>query len=282
MSQKNIKTLFLFTLLLLSYLLMFSLSFNGNAAYLWFKEGVYVELRGEGGDVGFINGSFHRGGSDSFTILRWECVSFNGNVAEINVTVLVLSNSMRDFKTSICVFVNINSRDVYSASGEFYGKTLLWLPTNLDEREVVVLGYPRCFLEGTVTSKGNYIKTPYGYQTHFEVKFDTENPVNITYENKTYAYRLWSWLNYDLDTGLLLQAANLCGEGTLYALGILRIFTVMLIHETNVDLGPGLIWPEILNLMWFVIPPAVFFTVVFFAVYWRRRKRRKIARRRRR
>ncbi len=268
-----------------------------EAVPLWFREGVYVEFRGEFHDVDnyttllqFLNLSelrfkdlnFKERGV-LFSLFRWECLDFNGSMAELKILLRFFKGD-DSFELSTCVFVDVDSRDVYSLDGEFCGKTMLWLPTNLEVGDKVIFGYPECYVEGTVTNKGYNIKTPYGYQKCFEVDFDSNGPVNVTYKNETYRISgLWNWLDYDLDTGILIQTPHFMGEATLYALGgIRRIFSIMLIYETNVDLGPSLIWPQILNIMFFVLPPAVFFVVVFFAVYWRRRKRRRIVRRRER
>jgi len=267
-----------------------------KATPLWFNEGTYVEFRNERDAyilLEFINGSVLTceslglgfGKRKTLFVFRWECLNLNDSTAELKIIVkVILVEDNKSFELSTCVFVDVDSRDVYSLDGEFCGKTMLWLPTNLEVGDKVIFGYPECYVEGTVTNKGYNIKTPYGYQKCFEVDFDSNGPVNVTYKNETYRISgLWNWLDYDLDTGILIQTPHFMGEATLYALGgIRRIFSIMLIYETNVDLGPSLIWPQILDIMFFVLPPAVFFVVVFFAVYWRRRKRRRIVRRRER
>ena len=263
---------------------------NVEATPLWLKSGTYVEFRSERNAftlIEFINNSellYEDLGSGlkgkTLFILRWECLSLNDSVAELEIAVkLVLVEDNRSFEMFTRVFVDVNSRDVYSVNGTPCGKTMLWLPTNLEVGDKVVFGYPECYVEGTVTDKEYYIETPsYGYQKCFEVKFDRQ-PVKILYKNETYTHTLWNLLNYDLDTGILIETPRLMGEGSLYALGIFQIASEMLIYDTNVDLGPGLIWPEMLDVLW-AVPPILFFVFVFFVVYWRRRKRRRIARRR--
>ena len=259
---------------------------------LWFKKGVYVEFRSEKDAyilLEFINGSIITcenlglgfGKRKTLFIFRWECLNLNNSMAELKIIVeVILVGDNKSFQLSTRVFVDVNSRDVYSLDGELCGKTMLWLPTNLEVGDKVIFGYHECYVEGTVTDKGSFTETfSYGYQKCFEVRFDSGQPVRIPYKNETYAYRLWNVLSYDLDTGILIVAPRFLGEGTLYTLGILQISSIMRIYDTNIDIGPSLIWPEVLDFAWFVLPSIGFFTVVFFAVYWRRRKRRRIVRR---
>ena len=288
---------FLFSIFLFSYLtnLRCSSYLIVKATPLWFNEGTYVEFRNERDAyilLEFINGSVLTceslglgfGKRKTLFVFRWECLNLNDSTAELKIIVkVILVEDNKSFELSTCVFVDVDSRDVYSLDGEFCGKTMLWLPTNLEVGDKVIFGYPECYVEGTVTNKGSFTETfSYGYQKCFKVRFDSGQPVRIPYKNETYAYRLWNVLSYDLDTGILIVAPRFLGEGTLYALGILQISSIMRIYDTNIDIGPSLIWPEVLDFAWFVLPPIGFFTVVFFAVYWRRRKRRKIAKRHRR
>mgnify|MGYP005634430955 CR=1 FL=1 len=276
MLGKNTYLFFLICILLFSSLMNYCfLDLNVKAAPLWFRKGIYVEFRNEKDALvfaEFINGSIltceklglKAEKRKTLFIYRWECLDFSDNLAKLKITIeFILVEENISLNISTCVFVDVNSRDVYSVNGTPCGKTTLWLSTKLKVGDTVLFGYPGCYVEGEVTDMGYALKTPYGYQKCFEVEFDTGGYVGVTYGNKTYNWVLWNWLDYDLDTGILLQTPNFMGEATLYVLGILQIPAIMLIYETNVDLGPSLIWPQILNITFFVLPPAVFFTVVF-------------------
>jgi len=89
------------------------------------------------------------------TLFRWECLNLNNSVAEIKITVKIIGES-KVFELSTRVFIDVESRDVYSTDGKFCGKTMLWLPTNLEEGDHVVFGYLGCYVEGIVTEKGEY------------------------------------------------------------------------------------------------------------------------------
>lgn len=252
---------------------------------LWFRKGVYVEFRGRYSEVYAINGSVlfcvpsASEGEEGMTLFRWECLKLNNSVAEIKITVKVIGRG-RVFELSTRVFIDVENRDVYSTDGKFCGKTMLWLPTSLEKGDHVIFGYPGCCVEGIVTEKGeHYIETLYGYQKVFSVDFDS-GLVNVTYRNKTYVHRLWNWLDYDLDTGVLLCMAGLRAEGTLYVFGIFSLPPVLTIYETNIDIGPGLIWPRILDFL-LSTAPVIFFAFVFVFVYWQRKKKHKLIRTRR-
>lgn len=286
---RNVKIFFIIFLLTGLFSIFLVNYGNAGSVGLWLKEGIYVEYRDkEDVAIEFLNGTImtSEGGE---IIFRWECLRLiNDSVVELNVFISLIGEirfigttyrKIESFNTSTTVFVDVDSRDVYSFDGKYCGKTALWLPTGLNEGDKVVFGLNDSLVEGTVTEVGrSSVKTPlYGYQRVFNVEFETEEPVNVTYGNETYKYRLWNWLGYDMDTGILLSMAGLRAEGVLFALGIWMLPSLGLIYRTNVDLGPGLIWPQILDLMLFVVPPAIFFTIVFFAVYWRRRRRRRLA-----
>lgn len=278
--QKRFRDIVIITFLFLVLVLhtcsiVFVSSSTIKGVPLWFKEGVYVEFFGKGAEIDFINGS-RKVVMNGNSFFRWECLTFNGSMAKLKVTVMLVLNDVRVFEYSVHIFVDVSSRDVFSEHGEPCGKTMLWLPTNLDEGDTVTFGYPGCYINGTITDRGYNVKTPYGYQKCFEAEFKTEGSVNVTYRNKTYSlYGLWNWLDYDLDTGLLIQMAHSGGEGTLYPLGIFKIYSLMLIHETNIDIGPGLILPEIISFFW-VAAPVLFFALFFLLVYYQRRKKRRL------
>lgn len=279
MCKENMKTFFIIFLLVGLLLVLPVNCGNLSQVPLWLKDGVFVTYMGDRANIEFFNGTTITG--ESGTFLKWVCLNVNDSLAKLKVSVSLVDGN-RSFNVSMYVFVDFNNRDVYSEKGEYCGKTMLWLPTNLEEGDTVVFGLPGSFVEGTIAEKGKgHVKTPYGYQETFRAEFDTDKPVNVTYGNKTYEYRLWNWLSYDLDTGLLIAMAGLRAEGVLYALGIWMLPSLNLIYETNVDLGPSLILPEILDVFW-VVPPILFFVFVFFFVYWKRRKRRKMIRKLRR
>ncbi len=287
MCLRLVKIFLIIFLLIMGLFNVLIMNSNCASVQLWLKKGVYVEYREDYAAIEFLNDTeilpfTLNFTGDGETIFRWECLKVvNDSFVELRVSISLVEGS-KGFNVSTCVFVDVESRDVYTVDGKYCGKTSLWLPTDLDEGDTVVFGINESLVKGTVTDVDCYMKTPYGYQKVFDVEFETKEPVNVTYGNETYRYKLWNWLSYDLDTGILLGMAGLRAEGVLFALGIWMLPSLSLIYETNVDLGPSLIWPQILNIMFFVLPPAVFFVVVFFAVYWRRRKRRRIVRRRER
>ncbi|MGQ4915957.1 MAG: hypothetical protein ACP6IU_14590 [Candidatus Asgardarchaeia archaeon] len=279
MLQKSnvfILSLFLFIIFIFPISTTFNSRIIVSSSLLWFKKGVYVEFRdtSDYADIMFFNGSgisFDHG----TCVFRWVCLEFNdsSDIAKLEVTLSIISYNEVKFKVTTQILININTRDVFLTDGTECGKTTLWLPTNLREGDTVVFGYPKTAIEGIVTEKGYVIKTPYGYQEAFEVEFNSKNPVNVTYQNKTYSYRLWNWLDYDSDIGILIQSANFIGEGALYALGIFKIYMAMLIYKTNIDLGPEKLLPVIIDTIW-LISPIIFFTMVFILVYWSRKKKK--------
>jgi len=74
--------------------------------------------------------------------------------------------------------------------------------------------------------------------------------------------------------------AGLRAEGTLYVFGIFSLPPVLTIYDTNIDIGPGLIWPRILDFL-LSTAPVIFFAFVFVFVYWQRKKKHKLIRTRR-
>ena len=244
---------------------------------LWFTSGNYVEFSSTEKNmrVEFIDGKDYFGDRVS---LKWICLDLNETLAKIELTLKLYSGSIVNEKFSVTVLVDISNRDVFSIDGStYYGKTTLWLPTNVRDGEQVTFNYSNITMVSIIRKEGGNVKTPYGYQKVFVVKLRTENAVLIPYKGEKYNRTLSNFLEYDEDTGVLIGSSTFMGEGILYALGVL-ITPPLTVSDTNIDLGPELMAPLIVNTL-FGIAPVVIFLVLFVVIYLHKRRQKHLRKR---
>ena len=245
---------------------------------LWITQGTYMELSyysGENLRIGFIDGKDYVG--DKVT-LKWECLDLKNTLAKIELTLKLYSGDTVSKEFSITTLVNISNRDVFSLDGnKYYGKTAFWLPTNVRDGEQVSFGYSNITIVGTIRKGNTNIKTPYGYQKVFTAKLKTEKDTLVPYKGKEYNISLYNFLEYDEDTGVLIGTLTSMGEGILYALGVL-ITPPLRVNNTNIDLGPELITPLVVNTL-IGIAPVIIFLVLFVVIYIHKKKQKRLKRR---
>lgn len=251
--------------LLLFSILTLTMQSTVNPSPIWLKDGVYAKYRFKSGGLFFLNDTFINFPHQAQATFRWECVSVNGSVAELNVTITFMGKE-REVRLSTLVHVNVENRDVTLLNGTLIGKTYLWLPANPEEGQTVILaGKPPDEVVAKV-SIGGSAKTPQGYQRVFD--FD---PTEVKVLNRS----VLKHGIFDLDSGVMIQA-GLRGEATLLALDIwdVGLKGTLEFSATNIDLGPREVWPDIVTALPIAVPLVVFgFTLIF--LLRRRRKRRR-------
>lgn len=233
-----------------------------NSSPVWLRKGTYAEYSFVSGGIEFLNESIT---SKLEGIYRWECISLNEGMAELNVTSKYLDT--QDY-SSVQVYVDTQTRDTTSLNGSLIGKTFIWLPSHMEKGQSVVLaGKPPDYLIGEVVYVlvGNdHVSTPQGGQNAFVVEEEGTSAI------------MGIGAYYDLDTGLLISWGPGMGEAILLALGILdlNVSGSITLSDTNIDLGPRVLWPEILV----AIIIAIFlggFIITFIAVYRKRKRLRR-------
>jgi len=227
-------------------------------APIWMKEGAYVEysfgdgLRYTSRDSPAVP---YEGG-----IYRWECVELTGTLAKLNLT---LSFNEEDGVTrfSAEVLVDVSNRSVYSLDGTILGTTQLWLESNPNDGEEVVLwNVPPDKIVTTIDVSPVISNTPQGKQSMYQVN------ANGTIGGNTAVFNPCC----DLDTGLMIFGL-LWNEGTLRALNT-NIINSVTLSDTNIDLGPS---AEAFNYAALLPPILIVVAFVFIAVtiYWKRSKK---------
>jgi len=237
---------------------------------VWMKKGSYAEYKFETRSVVFLNNTLLLFRDRASVIYRWECIEFNGTIAKLNVSI-TFSEKEKHVFLSTEVYVNTVNRDVFLTNGTLVGKTRLWGPVAPEKGETIVLWYnpPDRVIGNVIDIEGGWSWTPHGAQRIFIVEG------NGTIRGQTISLTIL----YDFDTGIMIEG-SLYYEATLLALSIIdpgRAGPMQLIN-TNIDLGPKEIWPEILNIL-LITMPIIAFLMIFALVHHCRRKRRKIVQR---
>lgn len=216
---------------------------------VWFREGVYARYEFKTSFILFYNGTHER--SYSHVAYEWRCVSLEGDVAGLNVSVTF----DRTVQISTLVYVNTEDRNVTLLDGTYLGKTCLWLPASPEQNEIILL-------TDSKTAKiriGGWMATPQGAQKSFVAE-------NISLGG-----------GYDLDTGVLITS-SFREEPTLRALNIQDLGGVVSFVATNIDLGPREWLMELLSAIPYTLPfIAVIVTFAFLLHKRQKKKKRKTA-----
>jgi hypothetical protein len=229
------------------------------------KQGAYAEYRFDSGSVFFLNGTFLKLADGALATYRWKCVELNETVAKLNISI-AFRDERRDIRLSTEVHVNTIDRNVIQSNGAFLGKTRLWATPNPEKDEMLILwDGPPDKLVGRVIEVEGWSSTPQGAQRVFMVE-----------GNGTILRRsAFLIMLYDFDTGAMIEG-SLDREATLLALGIVDSGRsgLMQFIDTNINLGPRELWPEILNLLVTATPIAALVSAFVLVVWFRRRGRR--------
>jgi hypothetical protein len=232
-----------------------------NLAPLWMKVGTYAEYKFQSIGPIFLNmTSFDMNATATF---KWECVDLNETLAKLNVSITFVGEPY-DIHFSTELYVNIVTREIILQNGILIGKTRLWAPAYPEEKETVFLwDSPPDRMVGKVSSLRGTQGTPQGSQQVFMVEGN----------GKFMGRPAFFIMYYDLDTGVM-TSGTLWYEATLLPFEIAHPGTMGTISffDTNIDLGPQDLWPEIATYLMIIAPIAVF--LVIFTFVYRRRKRK--------
>ena len=260
-SRKSVLFLFLSFLAVLPIVFVQAQSFGTP---IWMKEGTFVQYEFKSSVVFFLNRTSFPFESDASVTWRWECTEINEDMAKLNVTIDFIGENKRLF-LSTEVNVNTTSRQVFLLNGTLIGTTNLWAKANpTDGEEIVVWDTPPDRILGVAEKRG-WSYTPQGAQKIYNLEgAGTINGRNALFDSL-----------HDIDTGIMIDGI-IHHEATLFALDIdsLGVNGRFSFTDTNIDLGPRELWPEIFGLLPILIIVIVFVSV-FVIFYHRRRKRRR-------
>jgi hypothetical protein len=227
------------------------------------KVGTYAEYKLQSTGIVFLNMTFFD--INATATFRWECVDLNETLAKLNVSI-TFNGETQDIHFSTELYVNIVTREVILQNGTLIGKTRLWAPAYPEENETVFLwDNPPDRVVGKVKGLRGTQGTPQGYQQVFIVEG------NGTFMGRPTGFLMF----YDLDTGIM-TSGTLWYEVTLLPFGIAYPGTQGTISftNTNIDLGPRELWPEIVTSL-LIIAPITVFLVIFTFVYKHHKHKRK-------
>jgi len=223
--------------------------------------GKYAEYEFESESIVFLNRTYLA--NDASLTYRWTCLELNGTFAKLNISISFVGE--KQIFLSTLLYVNLVNREVIMDNGTLMGRTRLWAFAYPEKGVKIFWENPPYNLTEEVIDVGSgWSQTPQGAQKIFIL--DASGAV----QGRAIAF---SGL-YDLDTGIMIDG-SFDDEPTLRALGIIDVGRVGVIQfkDTNINLGPKELWPEILNLLLFVSPMVVFM-VILVLVYRRRTRKR--------
>lgn len=251
--------LFLFFLVLQ----IVSLQAQPFGAPIWMKEGTFVQYEFRSPAVIFLNKTIISFEGDASVTWRWECIEINDDLAKLNVS-MKFTGETRTLHLSKEVDVNTTSRQVFLTNGTLIGTTNLWAIANpTDGEEIIVWDAPPDRIVGVVEIGGHWSNTPQGAQKIYDI--DGKGTISGR------SAIISSF--HEVDTGIMIGGI-INNEATLLALDIdSPLVSAFLFTDTNIDLGPRELWPEILGLLPILII-VILFISVFMIFYYRRRKRR--------
>ncbi len=201
-------------------------------------------------------------------VFEWDCLSVEGSIVKLNVSLFTNETIAtptgwvgENLYFSAEVNVDTETREVSLLNGSAFGKTLLWLPANPRDGEIINISGKTAKI-----SVGGTTDTPQGAQNIFRV-------INWSIPFSGY---------YDLDTGVRISGFSgdeWVYEGTIKALGIKnRLIRLLGLSDTNIDLGPQEWWPVIGRYLIFAPLIAVFIIVPVFILRRRQKRARMNAR----
>ena len=232
---------------------------------IWMNEGVFGQYEFKSSGIVFQNRTLIPFEPDASATWRWECSGLDNDLATLNIS-LNFNAENRTLLFVKEVYVNTTSRQVFLSNGTLIGTTHLWAKANpVNGEEIVVWDAPPDKIVGVVENEGLWHNTPQGGQKIYKIGgTGTINGVN------TYIRTI-----HDVDTGIMISGI-IDDEATLLALDIqsLLVNGEFSFTNTNIDLGPKELMPEILAVLPIVIVVIVFISV-FVIFYYRRKKRRR-------
>lgn len=214
---------------------------------VWFSEGVYARYEFKTSFILFYNGTHER--SYSHVAYEWRCVSLEGDVARLNVSVTF----DRTVQISTLVYVNTEDRNVTSLDGTYLGKTWLWLPASPRQNETILLTDSKT----TKICIGGWMATPQGAQKCFIAQ-------NVSLGG-----------GYDLDTGVVISP-SFREEPALRALNIRDLGGGSASFvATNIDLGPREWLMDLLSAIPYTLPFIAFIVTFAFLLHKRQKKKKR-------
>jgi len=211
---------------------------------VWLKEGVYARYEFESGGIIFSNGTWEH--SDSHAVFEWRCVSFEGEMAKLNVSI----RFDHTIQFSTHVYVNVETRNVTLLDGTYVGKNWLWLPANPSKNETLRL------------------------EDNTTIKVDTGGSAPTCQGTQKCFFIMNRGTTYDLDTGILVSS-GFTGEPILRALNISDITGVAYFAATNIDLGPREWLIDLLYAIPFTLPFIAFIIIFAFLLHKRQQKKKR-------
>jgi len=252
-----------------AYVSLFLLLFLGPVAIaqspdtpIWMGVGKYAEYAFESVGIWFLNGTIVDFEDETSAVFRWKCVDLNDTEAKF-VIEITYTGEKQKIRLSSEVYINLASRGVMLPNGTYLGKTRLWLPAYPTQDEDIILWDHPLVYGKVIDVGGGMTGTPQGSQRIFIVE-----------ASGAICGRSWDIGGfYDIDTGVAIDPSLDC-EPTLLALGIVdpRRSGIIRFSDTNIDLGPRDLWPEILDFIIFATPAAILIAVSI--LLYRRRKRK--------
>ena len=206
-------------------------------------------------------------GNHTEAALRWQCLDVKDSFSKLEIS-LILRGENKTLTFMSIAFVNMTDREVYLTNHTLVGTTHFWAPIN-QAKVTLWEKYPDRII--ATQQIGSWSNTPQGPQKIFILSgHGTIDNKSINIDNF-----------YDTDTGVMTDS-TLQYEGSLYAinLSIILVNGRLKFTDTNINLGPSEIWPELANYL-----PIAIFALGFFGVslvIYRRRNGRKRNRKRRR
>lgn len=259
------KTPFFFFLSFVLVLQIVSIQAQSFGPPIWMKEGVFVQYEFKSIGIIFQNRtSIHFEPKASVT-WRWECTGLDDDLATLNVSINYIGEKKTLFLSKE-IKVNTINRKVFLSNGTLIGTTHLWAVANpVDGEEIVVWDVPPDKIVAVVEIGEAWSNTPQGGQKIYDL--NGKGQIN---DHDAY-FRT----SHDFDTGIMIDGV-IANEATLYALDISSLLPDdrFLFTDTNIDLGPRELLPEILGLLPIILVIILFISVLVI-LYYRRRKRRR-------
>lgn len=229
---------------------------------VWMEKGKYVQYEFDSAGIIFLNNTLFCFENDVSMTWRWECVEINNEIVKLNVTIYAIGEKTNLF-ISKELNVNTTSRNVFLNNGTLIGTTILWSKANpKDGEEIFVWDASPDRIVGVAQNNECYSSSPQGAQKIYNLEGKGSiNGTNVFFD-----------LFMDVDTGILVDGI-IRRDATLLALGIdtIGVNGRFMFTDTNIDLGPRELLPELLQLF----PIVIFIIIISVVVIIYRRRRKK-------
>jgi hypothetical protein len=243
----------------------------------WLKEGIYVKYTTDQVGYAYLANNSHPLGSDTLSFWNatfgWRCISINDTVAKLAVILNYVGKELNGISLGNAtlqltseVYVDLSTRAVYDLNGSLLGTTHMWVPANPSEdQDVVVWDVPPDKVVLPAKCNDVWFLTIQGKQDGFSL----EGTATINGKPRNFL------LLCDQDTGLMVDGSFewdpiLTGAGV----NALLLNGLVLLSDTNIDLGSTYDPTNWSIIITFAILPLLAFIVLFVAFYKRMRKRR--------